>query len=82
MFTHCHYATRKPEMTKVNFFHIGPQKSGTTWKYRAIKDHPQVETSPKDSVHYFNMHYHKGVDWYHDHFANRDKLVIFDSTPS
>jgi hypothetical protein len=70
-------------MKKVSLFHIGPQKSATTWVYRALKEHPEIQCSLKDSVYYFDMYYHRGANWYHQHFnkPNAEKK-LFDPTPS
>ena len=69
-------------MNKINTFHIGPQKSGTTWLYSALIEHEDVISSPKDSIHYMNIFYHKGEGWFHRHFKSFDKKVILDPTPS
>ena len=70
-------------MKRVELFHIGPQKSGTTWLWRCLTEHPEVGCSPKDSIHYFDMHYHRGRDWYVGHFADAaaDSKWL-DPTPS
>lgn len=70
------------EQQLVNLFHIGAQKTGTTWVYQALREHPEVSTSPTDSTHYFDFHFHKGVDWYHSLYADRTRPVLMDSTPS
>ncbi|WP_421878316.1 sulfotransferase domain-containing protein [Marinoscillum sp.] len=68
--------------SRVNTFHLGPQKSGTTWLFRAMKEHYQVATSESDSIHFFNMFYHKGEEWFHDKFSTFNRPVIFDPSPS
>ena len=70
------------KMVKVNVFHVGPQKSGTTWLYEALARHPDVCTHSVDSIYYFNMHYRRGPDWYSGHFDYRGEAVVFDPTPS
>lgn len=67
---------------KVDFFHIGPQKTATTWFFDAIRHHPEVGVPPKDSVHYFDMLYTRGEDWYHDLFPQGDFTRYLDPTPS
>lgn len=70
-------------MKPVDIFHIGPQKSGTTWIYRAFAEHPAIACPPKDSVHYFDMFYAKGRAWYSDWFSEaKDGQLLFDPTPS
>ncbi|WP_299782445.1 sulfotransferase domain-containing protein [uncultured Roseobacter sp.] len=67
---------------KVDMFHIGPQKTATTWFFDAIRHHPDVAVPPKDSVHYFDMHYLRGEDWYHGLFPTGNFTRYLDPTPS
>ena len=67
---------------KVSLFHIGPPKTATTWMYQCLKEHPHIVTSPKDSVHYFDMFFHKGEAWYHRHFDHKEDAVLYDPTPA
>lgn len=65
---------------KVNLFHVGPQKSGTTWLYQALKEHYEVTTSETDAIHFFDMNFHRGIDWYHKFFNDASKTCVFDPT--
>ena len=67
----------------VQLFHVGPQKSGTTWIYRCLAEHPGVAVPPRDSIHFFDMHFGRGDGWYLEHFqdAHADQ-PLFDPTPS
>jgi len=65
---------------QVEIFHIGPQKCGTTWLYRALLEHPEVVTSSRDSIHFFDIHYAKGLEWYHAHFTSKEAGVWLDPT--
>lgn len=38
-----------------HFFCIGAQKSGTTWLYHNLKDHPQIWLPPVKEIRYFNF---------------------------
>lgn len=68
-------------MEKAHLFHIGPQKSGTTWVFNCLKQHPEILTSEKDSIHYFDINYHRGRGWYYKHFLGDGfKRKIFDPT--
>lgn len=70
-------------MKPVEIFHIGPPKTATTWFYFNLREHPQVVTSPRDTIHYFDMFYAKGRDWYESHFAEAGPdQKLFDPTPS
>jgi hypothetical protein len=65
-------------------FHIGPQKSATTWIYRNLKEHPEICTTHQDKTHYYDMFYTKGNVWYASHFEANKKAdaKMFDPTPT
>jgi hypothetical protein len=47
---------------------IGAQKAGTTYLYHLLTQHPSVESATAKEVHYFDVHFGKGLDWYRSHF--------------
>lgn len=57
-------------MKPVDLFHVGPPKTATTWVYRCLAAHPGVAVPRVHSIHYFDMHYWRGEDWYASHFAS------------
>ena len=70
-------------MKPVEIFHVGPQKSATTWVYRCLKEHPQIACPPSDTIHYFDIFYAKGRNWYEQFFLEaRPEQKRFDPTPS
>lgn len=70
-------------MNSVDAFHIGPQKSATTWIYKCLKRHPEVGCASNDRVHYFDMKYSKGRDWYGSFFDHiEEEKTLIDMTPS
>lgn len=71
----------------VELFHLGPPKTATTWVYRALCENPQIVTSAEDRIHYFDLHYSKGEDWYDLQFTHNAKgedenKIRFDPTYS
>ena len=66
--------------SKTRLFHIGPQKGATTWMYECLKHHPDICTSVLDTIHYFDMHYHKGRAWYDAQFTHGNGSCLFDPT--
>lgn len=60
----------RPDLHAPNFIGIGPGKCGTTWLYKACKDHPQVCMASAKETLYFDDYYHKGIDWYLNLFRN------------
>ena len=70
-------------MTHVSVFHIGPQKTGTTWLYRCFKEHPEIIVPFKDKTHFYDLNWTKNEDWYTQQFPRANpKSVILDPTPS
>ena len=68
-------------MKPVELFHIGPQKAASTWVYRSLREHPQIACPPRDTIHYFDMFYARGRDWYTTFFRGaRDDQKLFDPT--
>ncbi|MGM0442280.1 MAG: sulfotransferase family protein [Elusimicrobiota bacterium] len=69
--------------SKVDIFYIGPPKTASTWIYNCLKEHPEICAPIKDTVHYFDMHYVKGKEWYLKHFnACLKKQKLCDVTTS
>lgn len=54
------------------FLIIGAQRCGTTSLFRAIAAHPAVVPPTfHKGVHYFDINYPRGMDWYRGHFPLR-----------
>ena len=51
-----------------DFIIVGAQRSGTTSLYRYISEHPDVIPAIRKEIHYFDLNYEKGVNWYRRHF--------------
>jgi alginate O-acetyltransferase complex protein AlgJ len=54
-----------------NFIIVGTMKGGTTRLYEFINIHPDVEAAKEKEIHYFSLHYHKGLEWYLEHFPSK-----------
>lgn len=57
-----------------DFVVIGAQKSGTTSLYGYLAAHPLVVAADTKEVHYFDVNYGRGVDWYRSNFPTRRRL--------
>ena len=57
---------------KPDFLIIGAQKSGTTWLWSMLNEHPETELPIEKEIHYFGgiENYRKGKEWYYNHFKN------------
>lgn len=53
-----------------NFLVIGPGKSGTTWIYHALKDHPQICVSSAKETLFFETEFNRGIKWYSGFFSH------------
>lgn len=79
-------------MSKVDFMCVGAPKSGTTWLYQILDQHPDIFIPKEKELHYFNSlhpetylpnrNFNNGIDWYHSFFKNcdEDKLKADFST--
>ena len=65
---------RCSSMRKFDFLLIGAQKSGTTWLWDKLDQHPQTDLPRKKEIHYFGGAelYARGPGWYYEHFAGID----------
>jgi len=56
-----------------DFLVIGPGKSGTTWMYHALKQHPQICVSSAKETLFFETEFERGLDWYSGFFSHCGK---------
>ncbi len=52
----------------VNFSIVGAQKGGTTSLDRYLSQHPQIRTAPQKEVHFFDLQFERGHEWYESQF--------------
>jgi hypothetical protein len=68
-----------------DFLLVGAQKSGTSSLFTYIVQHPHVLSPLVKEIHYFDLHYSCGPNWYREHFRiavrNRIKGLIGDHQP-
>lgn len=72
-------------MTLPNFIGIGPQRSGSTWLYQQLRNHPEVYMSDRKEINFFDKNYHKGVDWYKKFFSDSSEkkfLAVGEVSPA
>lgn len=52
-----------------DFVYAGTAKAASTWIYECLLDHPEVAIHEEtDSLNFFDVNHHRGVDWYRDRF--------------
>jgi Sulfotransferase domain len=69
-----------------DFVIIGAPKCGTTFLYHLLTQHPHVEPGAFKEVHYFDLHFDKGTDWYRQCFPvplvkNGRTTITGEATP-
>lgn len=60
-----------------DFVILGTQRGGTTSLYRWLSQHPDMTPALRKEVHFFDVHYDRGLRWYRSHFpiARRGRLT-------
>lgn len=53
---------------KPNFLFIGPDKTGSSWLYSVLAQHPQCFVPPAKDIYFFDRYYHRGFTWYEKFF--------------
>jgi hypothetical protein len=52
----------------IDFLGIGAQKSGTSWVYTCLYEHPEI-CAPIKEIHFFSRpRFSEGIEWYEAHF--------------
>lgn len=74
-------AKQKPRSVGPDFVGIGVQKSGTTWVGDILNQHPDVMIKEKE-LSFFTHRFHRGYDWYHDWFKDRESRMAGEITVS
>jgi hypothetical protein len=52
-----------------DFIIVGVMKGGTSSLYTYLLQHPQVLPAFQKEVHFFDLNYQRGINWYRAHFA-------------
>ncbi|MEB3277329.1 MAG: sulfotransferase domain-containing protein [Lyngbya sp.] len=67
-----------------HFMILGTQKGGTNSLYNYLCQHPQILSATQKEIHFFTLHYQKGIDWYRSQFpstADGKLLLTGEGTP-
>lgn len=69
-----------------DFIIIGAERSGTTFLYQLLAQHPDVERAVRKELNYFNKHFDKGIGWYRSQFPPRlkyeQRFITGEATPT
>jgi hypothetical protein len=75
------FRLRKPPDGLPDFLGIGAQKSGTTWLYDQLRQHPALCLADEKEVHYFDWFFHRPLRWYLSRFSCSPGRLRGDITP-
>jgi len=64
------------------FVLAGTTKAASTWIYECFEDHPDIATHANDTLHYFDMYHHRGLDWYREQFDPSSGQMIGEASPT
>jgi len=72
----------------IDFIIIGAQRCGTTSLYNYLIAHPNISSALNKEVHFFDIKYNKGINWYWKQFPSvsekvnsNEKSITGESTP-
>lgn len=66
-----------------DFLCVGTYRSGTTWLYKILKQHPDLFLPDEKELMFFSHHYDKGISWYKSFFDScGNHQISGDITPT
>lgn len=66
-----------------SFIVIGSQKGGTSSLYNYLIQHPYIQTAVKKEIHFFDVKFEKGCDWYRSCFPFiKQNFITGEASPS
>jgi len=73
----------QPPRLKPAFIIIGAQRAGTTSLYSYLTAHPLIAPAATKEVHFFDVHYGRGTDWYWEQFpvASEAGMITGEASP-
>lgn len=75
-------AARRQHPRQPDFVGIGAQKAGTSWIFNRLRSHPRVVFPAGKEVHFWDLHYARGVDWYFERLGGPPGKAVGDITPA
>ena len=59
-----------------DFLIIGAQRCGTTSLYNYLVEHPHVSPAFMKETHFFDLHFHRGANWYRAFFPTTHRFSV------
>lgn len=66
---------------KPSFIVVGPPRTGTSWLHKVLEPHATLP-SPTKETRFFDLHFHRGLDWYRWHFPRNNHGPIGEIAPT
>lgn len=64
-----------------DFIYAGTAKAASSWIYKCLYDHPEVLMPEQDTINYFNINYHREIEWYREFFSEyNDESMIGEAS--
>ena len=65
-----------------DFIFAGGSRCGSTWLQNALAEHPEIAMSADNPVSFFDLKYHRGIDWYERQLPDADgERLVGESSP-
>jgi hypothetical protein len=61
---------------------IGAMRAGTTSLFESLVRHPEIRSPSRKEIHFFDLHFHRGANWYRAFFPLRRSTLTLDASPS
>lgn len=69
------------ETPKPSFIVVGPPRTGTSWLHKVLEPHATLP-SPSKETRFFDLHFHRGFDWYGWHFPREKRDPVGEIAPT
>jgi hypothetical protein len=64
-----------------SFIVVGPPRTGTSWLHKILEPRATLP-SPSKETRFFDLHFHRGLDWYRWHFPRSQRKPIGEIAPT
>jgi hypothetical protein len=66
---------------KPSFIVVGPPRTGTSWLHKLLEPYASLP-SPSKETRFFDLHFHRGFDWYAWHFPRHGRGPMGEIAPT
>jgi hypothetical protein len=69
------------KIAKPSFIVVGPPRTGTSWLHNVLQPYTTLP-SPSKETRFFDLHFHRGFEWYNWHFPKQRKGPTGEVAPT